>query len=242
MESLKQLLARVPLGGTAAIAGAMFVVFTALFLVAVGIAGMNAASFEAMLEGARQNESARWIVFGIVVGVLTIDLFLPVPSTTVMVVAGYLLGPWWGVAAAGIGAFAAGVLGYEICLRGGGRFYRKLVTEKEEARFGALFAEWGALAMLASRAFPMAPEVLSCLAGMARMGRGVFYARLAIGTFPYALVCAVGGAMSSFQNPWPAVAAGIGLPMALLLALKLAPRVRAALRTRRAPAAPPEPS
>lgn len=203
------------LKGTLLVAICLFGLFTSTAAALVLSGVVDPTEVRASLESARgSGEHAGW-AFLAVVGLLTIDLLLPVPSTAVMVVSGYLLGAGVGATASSLGAMAAGALGYEACRQPwGARLYRWAVSPEEEARFGRLFAEWGAAAILVARLFPMAPEVLACLAGLSRLPRGVFYARLALGTLPYALVCGVAGAMSSFENPWPLVAV-LGLPVLL---------------------------
>lgn len=206
--------------GTITIAGSMFVFFTILFVLAVGLGAFNPAAVGEFLQGSGEAGNSRALIFGLIVLLLAIDLFLPVPSTIIMILAGFTLGPVLGPTASSLGAMAAGIGGYAGCRAGGRRIYRRLVDEEEEARFSRLFEEWGALAFVVSRAFPMAPEVLACVAGMSRMPFGRFAARFAYGTIPFAIICGVAGSLSTWENPWPAIAAAIAIPASAFIAWK----------------------
>ncbi|MCH6255675.1 VTT domain-containing protein [Puniceicoccaceae bacterium K14] len=74
-----------------------------------------------------------------------------------------------------------------------------------------IFAERGPIVLLLCRASPILPEVSSCLAGATKMCflRFLFYYGLA--TVPYAFVASRAGAMSSLEDPRPALFTAIGI-------------------------------
>src|SRR5262249_36573834 len=57
----------------------------------------------------------------IIVGLLAADLFLPIPSSLVMVLSGAAFGTWWGAALSLIGSVGGEWLGFELVRRYGRR-------------------------------------------------------------------------------------------------------------------------
>jgi membrane protein DedA with SNARE-associated domain len=108
---------------------------------------------------------------------------------------------------------AGGLLGYAAARLGGRPLVRRLATEAELARFQEFFDRWGGLAVIVSRALPVLPEVVSLMAGLARMRFGRFAAALAAGCVPTALLFAWLGHISR-DAPWYGMVLAVGLPMA----------------------------
>lgn len=117
-------------------------------------------------------------------GLLVSDLLVPVPGTLVMSGLGYLYGPWLGGALAATGSFGAGLLGYGLCRVLGDSAARRILGEKDLARGRRWFGRFGGPLVAASRALPILPETISCLAGLVRMPFGVFTVALAAGSLP----------------------------------------------------------
>jgi len=138
-----------------------------------------------------------------VVALLVSDLFLPVPATAVMSAAGYVYGVWAGGAISAIGSFLAGGAAYELCVGWGHAASAKIVGATDLARGERLFQERGAWLVALSRALPVLPEVIACLAGLTRMPRRKFYAALACGSLPMGFIYAAIGASG---QEWPGTA------------------------------------
>jgi len=129
-----------------------------------------------------------------VAGLLAGDLVLPVPSSVLMTLAGYLLGLLPGALAAFAGAWCSALIGFGLCRRYGQRAFTRLVGEREAQRFATLLETYGAWAILLSRAVPLLTETTSCLAGLSPMPFSRFAALSAAGTLPICLVYAWAGA------------------------------------------------
>ena len=150
---------------------------------------------------ARFEESRRWAwLAGI--GLLVADLLLPIPGTVVMSALGAVYGFWLGGLIAAAGSMLAGVLGYSV-----GRFFkegfsRKWLGARDFEKGRALFDRNGALVVAVSRALPILPEVLSCMAGLLRMPFGKFSLALACGSFPMGFLFAWIGTVGRESPGW----------------------------------------
>jgi uncharacterized membrane protein YdjX (TVP38/TMEM64 family) len=138
--------------------------------------------------------------------VLAVDSVLAVPTITTVVVAGYLLGPFWGA----LGSFVGMMLAGSICYWGGRWFGAGRWVKREDTAD----VEVGPVALLVARSAPMLPEVLSALAGSARMRADRYYLYFGLGNLPFAVLVAYAGSVSSLEHPWPAIAAGMAVPVA----------------------------
>lgn len=150
---------------------------------------------------ARFEESRQWAwLAGI--GLLVADLLLPIPGTVVMSALGAVYGLWLGGLIAAAGSMLAGMLGYGV-----GRFFkegfsRKWLGERDFEKGRALFDRNGALVVAVSRALPILPEVLSCMAGLLRMPFGKFSLALACGSVPMGFLFAWIGTVGRESPGW----------------------------------------
>ena len=137
-------------------------------------------------------------------GLLVVDLVLPIPSSGVIGGLGAALGFFPGFLWGWCGLMLSGFTGYGIARLGGQRWANRLATPEEQARFQHLFDTWGGLALVSTRLLPILPEVLSVLAGLYRMHFSRFFLATVLGTVPPALIYAWLGAQAR-EHPGPAV-------------------------------------
>lgn len=154
-----------------------------------------------------------------VIGLLVVDLFLPIPATGVMSAAGYIYGAWVGGVISFLGSFLSGVLAYVLCRSFGRRVAEWLAGPEGLAQNERLFARSGPWLIILSRWLPVLPEVVACLAGLARMRSGLFFAALICGTIPPAFTYASVGALFDSEPGW-AFTLSIALPVVLWLAFR----------------------
>lgn len=131
-----------------------------------------------------------------VVTLLAADLFLPIPSSLVMVLSGAAFGVVWGALIALVGSVGGEWLGFELVRRYGRRASTKIVGDEEIARLSRLFARHGAAAVAVTRALPVVMETMSVVAGLSTMTRRVFLIASLAGTAPIVFVYAYAGAVS----------------------------------------------
>jgi uncharacterized membrane protein YdjX (TVP38/TMEM64 family) len=95
---------------------------------------------------------------------LVVDVFLPVPSSLVMVAHGALFGAATGTVLSVVGSTAAALTGFAVG-RAGNDAIRRFVTPGEHDRAGAMLQRWGVLAIAVSRPVPILAETVAILAG-----------------------------------------------------------------------------
>ena len=206
-------------------------VFSTSFILNLHFQWITVESVRETLEALRASpHAALWIAL-VVIAVLSIDSVLAVPTITTIVLAGYFLGPVQGGTSASIGILIAGSICFWGSRLGGERFLRKIVAEDEARRLRVWFENSGGLALLLSRALPMLPEVLSCLAGMSGMKAARYYLLFALGNVPFAFLAAYAGSRSSLDKPWPALVVGMGVPAVAYLIWFLLGRRRTEVAT-----------
>lgn len=134
------------------------------------------------------------------VGLLTVDVLLPVPSSLVMVAHGALFGVVVGTLVSLLGSVGAALLGFAIGRRGG-KVLERLVTPAERARADNLLARWGALALIVTRPVPLLAETVAIMAGASSMSWSSVTCASLAGSLPPALLYALtGAAVANFQN------------------------------------------
>jgi uncharacterized membrane protein YdjX (TVP38/TMEM64 family) len=132
----------------------------------------------------------------IILALLAVDLFLPVPSSLVMILSGAAFGVVWGSVLSLVGSIGGEWLGFELVRRYGQSMSRRIVGDAELEKMRAIMARHGAAAVLVTRALPIVMETMSVVAGLSRMPRTTFLAASVAGTLPVAVVYAYAGAVS----------------------------------------------
>jgi uncharacterized membrane protein YdjX (TVP38/TMEM64 family) len=212
----------------------LFVFFTSM-LVLLRVTGLVTQEKIELWIAAARDVSPLWAATAVAL-LLFADLFVAVPTLSLMLVAGALLGFPVAAAASLIGLYAAGLGGYALSRQFGEPLVRRIVKDDaQRAEMSAAFREHGVVMILLSRALPMLPEMSACLAGLTKMRLGRFVLAWTGSTVPYVLVATFAGSQSSLDNPWPAIAAAVGLAGFFGVCWWLFQR---SLKTRNADAAP----
>ena len=184
--------------------------FASTFIILKSTGMITVEKIELWLEMAKTANPL--YVGAIIAGLLFADLFVAVPTLTVMILGGFFLGPIYGAIAGVIGLFAAGTCGYGISRKYGDYLINFLIKDSEKrAEAIAMFREHGAIVILLSRATPILPEVSACMAGMTRMPFRKFLALWLISAVPVAVIAAYAGSISTLEDPMPAILTIIGL-------------------------------
>jgi uncharacterized membrane protein YdjX (TVP38/TMEM64 family) len=126
-------------------------------------------------------------------GLLTADVFLPVPSSVVMVAHGALFGLVPGAALSLLGGVSAALVGFALGRRGRG-VVERVTTPAQRAEADRLLTRWGPWAVVSTRAVPVLAETVAVLAGTSPMRWSVLICAGAAGTAVPALLYAAVGA------------------------------------------------
>jgi uncharacterized membrane protein YdjX (TVP38/TMEM64 family) len=141
-------------------------------------------------------------------GLLLADVFLPVPSSIVMIAHGAILGIGIGFLISWIASIGGAMLGWWVGANCKAWVSRK-ISEADQARALRWFDRYGLTSIVLSRLFPIVSETVSVMAGLTGMDWQRVLIASALGSLPPALLYAFAGAMavSSLQGLW--IAAGV---------------------------------
>jgi uncharacterized membrane protein YdjX (TVP38/TMEM64 family) len=151
-----------------------------------------------------------------IIALLVGDLFLPIPSTLVMSAAGLLYGALLGGVLAATGSFLSGTVAYALCRTLGHGIAARLVGAEDLEKGARLFAQRGPWLVALSRALPLLPEVVACLAGLTRMPAPSFFLALACGSGAVGCLYATIGA-AGLEAPALALGGSVLAPALLWL-------------------------
>jgi uncharacterized membrane protein YdjX (TVP38/TMEM64 family) len=127
------------------------------------------------------------------IGLLSLDVLLPIPASVIMVLNGALFGLVWGTLISFVGCLGAGWIGFAIG-RMGNTWLERMVTPAEAQRVNHLLARWGLLAVILTRPVPLLAETTAVMAGASRLSWWGMTWALALGALPTALLYAMTGA------------------------------------------------
>jgi uncharacterized membrane protein YdjX (TVP38/TMEM64 family) len=176
------------------LAGGLFFTFLLLFLL------VEALGVPLLADPSPWLRHGGWVAALVGVGLLVADVFLPIPSSLVMIAHGALFGVGVGFLLSLTGSVGAALVGFAVGRRGGALLER-LVPREERARADLLLLRWGALAVLVTRPVPLMAETVAILAGASPLGWGRLTLAAVAGSLPGALLYAVAGAMAvDFQS------------------------------------------
>ena len=125
------------------------------------------AQFNALAERVINGPSSAGYAAAGVIGLLSADVFLPVPSSIVAAASGVLLGLWRGAAAVWVGMMTACLLGYGFGARAS-EAARRFVGPDGMTRMSGLAARYGDLAIVLCRPVPVLAEASVIVAGITR--------------------------------------------------------------------------
>jgi len=135
-----------------------------------------------------------------IMALLAADLFLPIPSSLIMVLSGAAFGVMGGALLGLVGSIGGEWLGFELVRRYGRRASAAIVGDEEIERLSRAFARHGLAAVAVTRALPVVMETTSVVAGLSSMTLSAFLIGSFIGTAPIVLVYAYAGAVSRQTN------------------------------------------
>jgi uncharacterized membrane protein YdjX (TVP38/TMEM64 family) len=130
------------------------------------------------------------------IGLLVVDVLLPVPSSMVMLAHGALFGAWLGTALSLAGCMGAASFGFWLGRRGG-KVLERLITQQEKQEADTLLQKWGALALLVTRPLPLLAETTAILAGASPMSWSRMLLSSFLGSLPACGLYAWAGATSA---------------------------------------------
>jgi len=195
----------------------LLVVFSSTFLIIKTTGILTIEDIKHYFEVLKNQPS--YFVGALVVTLLFADLFIAVPTMTIIILAGYFIGFELASFYVFTGLFSASVTGYFLSRLYGEKLLLKInKDEKQIVQMKEVFNEHGTLMLVIARALPMLPEITSCLAGTCKMPFYKYLLAWAIGSIPYLLLIAYAGSISDLSNPKPALYTAFSITGCLWLA------------------------
>jgi len=190
----------------------LFVIFTTMLLIFKFSGILSVEDIKQIFSNLKSQPS--YILGSLIVILLFIDLFIAIPTMTIILLAGYFIGFELALFYTFLGLLSASLTGYFLSRKYGEKVLDKLSSnEQQKLEMKELFNKHGVLVLVLSRAVPMLPEVSSCLAGTCKMTLKRFLLAWSIGTVPYLAVITYAGSISNFDNPMPAITAAVAITL-----------------------------
>ena len=188
----------------------LFAIFTAMLLILKFSGILTVDDIKEIFENLKSQPS--YVLGLMIVLLLFIDLFIAVPTMTIIILAGYFIGFELALFYTILGLLSASLTGFFLSKRYGKKILDKLSSdEMQKKEMTSLFDKHGVLVIVLSRAVPLLPEISSCLAGTCKMSIKRFILAWCLGTIPYVSVMTYAGSISNLDNPMPALYAAIGI-------------------------------
>ena len=146
----------------------------------------------------------------LVIGLLAVDVLLPVPSSAVNVFAGKVLGFWAGTAVSWCGMTVGALLAFGLVRILGRPLARWLATEEDLHRMEALARRYGVFLLILARPVPVFAEASVLLAGMMQLDWWRFLFAVGLSNLGIAVAYA---AMGDLVQLPIALAASIAIPL-----------------------------
>lgn len=129
-------------------------------------------------------------------GLLLLDVFLPVPSSVVMIAHGAVFGIVGGTLLSLVSSVGGAMIGWWIGHRGKSRMER-FISPGEQESANLLLGRWGLTAIIISRFLPIVAETVAIMSGTTNLGWKKVLLATTIGTFPASLIYAIAGSMAT---------------------------------------------
>jgi uncharacterized membrane protein YdjX (TVP38/TMEM64 family) len=186
-----------------------------LALLFVSCAGRMPTAHEASEAVLILREHGAW-AWALGIGLIWVDLLLPVPQGAVIAALGIVYGAMVGGLVGTVGLITGGLLGYGFMRTSMRQLLVRIIGTQSLQGVQGFFERAGAWTIVLTRSLPFSvPEAVVLVAGLAGMPLSRFLAALSLGSAPAGFVFAGVGAGWSDQ-PLLALAISYVLPMALL--------------------------
>jgi len=167
-------------------------------------------SMESQIEEQVRSTLSPGTVGAMVVGLLAVDIFLPVPSSVVSTVAGNVLGFWLGTAASWLGMTLGAVLGFVLARKLGRPLATRFSREEDLGRIDALSVRYGPLVVVLARPVPILAEASILFLGATQLGWSRFLIAIGLSNLGLAMAYAAIGGLTSFPI---SLGASLALPL-----------------------------
>jgi uncharacterized membrane protein YdjX (TVP38/TMEM64 family) len=152
-----------------------------------------------------------------VVGLLSTDIFLPIPSSVVSTLGGWKLGVAGGTLASFVGLSIGAALGFALAKRWGRPFAGRFSRGDEWERTQRIARQYGPAVLVLTRAVPVLAEASVLLMGVHNLPWRRFLPPVLLSNLGIALAYSAFGRMAQ-QHGWLPLALGVAIALPVLFA------------------------
>ena len=178
--------------------------------------------WEKQVEQWGQSNESQWWTAGIIIGLLTSDIFLLIPSSVLCTAAGWQFGVPLGTLIAWTGMSLGAVIGFALAKQFGKPMVSWLSKPEELARAGELTQQFGPWLLVIARGIPVVAEASVLFVGLHQMPWRTFLPPVLFSNLVLAFAYAAFGRIAEeFQLLPLAIGASIGAPVLMIAVFKL---------------------
>lgn len=177
-------------------------------------------SFELWADHWRENSPSGWILAGLVIGLLSTDILLPVPSSVVNTLAGSQLGAAIGTITCWLGMNLGAALGFALARYGGRPIAERLSKPEQLEKMESLSDRYGPGILVLFRAVPVLAEASVLLVGLHGLSWKRFLPPVLLSNLGIAFAYAYFGQIAA-ERQWLPLALGIAVALPLLLTVAI---------------------
>ena len=172
---------------------------------------------EDWLRGISENPPSPLLSFWLVVGLLSTDIFLPIPSSVISTLSGWQLGVLWGTIATWLGMNLGALLGYALARRWGNSLALWFSSGEDLERMQQVSHHYGPLVLVLTRAMPVFAEASVLIAGIHQLAWIRFLPAILLSNLGVSVAHAWFGDFAE-RNQWLPFALGIAIAVPILVA------------------------
>ena len=177
-------------------------------------------TLEAWAERIVREPMPIWMSALAVVGLLSTDILLPVPSSVISTLGGWQLGWQAGTLFSWIGMNAGAALGFGLARRWGRPFALRLSRSEDLGKMQLLSDRYGPFVLVLTRAVPILAEASVLLLGIHRLAWRRFLPPILLSNLGIALAYSAFGNVAQ-RYDWLPLALGVAVAMPVVLAMLL---------------------
>lgn len=180
--------------------------------------------FETQIEEWFKQDHSSTFQFGLIVLLLSVDIFLPIPSSAISTYAGGVLGTLPAALASWIGMSLGAISGFAVARWGGAPIAKKFSKPDDLERLKSLTQEHGVTTLLLTRPLPILAEAAVLLVGTTRLSWSKFLPPVLVANLMISIVYAAFGEFFAGRNAlMAAIVISLFLPLifALIVRAKL---------------------
>lgn len=186
--------------------------------------------FEDWLRGVAEDPPSVPATMALVIGLLSTDILLPIPSSVVSTMAGWQLGWWRGTLATWIGMNLGAIMGFALARKWGQPFALWFSKAEDLERMRTVSHEYGPLVLVLTRGMPVFAEASVLISGIHQLSWRRFLPAVVLSNLGISLAYSAFGDYAE-QHQWLPLALGVSVAVPVVvagLAQRLFPRSRQA--------------